>query len=238
MSSSGHSSGGQHQAHPHVAEARPDFLVVLGLVPPCTVEDVKQAYLTKVKTAHPDVGGDPAAFLKLQEAFERATQWAQFRASRLGWLSNWVEKYVEQDSLVSEIQRRGGKVHIEGVDWLRRSFGDDFSQVAEKLTGIEFHGASIDDRALDWLSSHRHSLSTLKSLDLSGTSVTDAGVQHVAAFPALRELDLSDTRVSSAALTVVRHLSELQWLGLHRTRVGWPARLILKLKYPRLQVAT
>ena len=63
----------------HPAEARPDFLVALGLIPPCTVEDVKQAFLAKVKTAHPDVGGDAAEFRKLQEAYERATEWAKFR---------------------------------------------------------------------------------------------------------------------------------------------------------------
>ena len=95
----------------HVTEARPDFLVTLGLIPPCTVEDVKQAYLSKVKTAHPDVGGDAGEFRKLQEAFERATEWAKFRASRMAWLSNWVEKYVEQEGIVTEIQKRGGKVH-------------------------------------------------------------------------------------------------------------------------------
>src|SRR5436190_4669696 len=149
----------------HVTEARPDFLVTLGLIPPCTVEDVKQAYLTKVKTAHPDAGGDANEFRKLQEAFERATEWAKFRASRLAWLSTWVEKYVEQDSVVAEIQRRGGKVKIEGVDWLRRSFGDDFSQVAEKVQAIELHGPAVDDKTIAWLSGHRATLTSLKSLD-------------------------------------------------------------------------
>src|SRR5262245_29802834 len=84
-------------------ESRPEFLVTLGLIPPCMVEDVKQAYLAKVKTAHPDVGGDAGEFRKLQEAFEKATDWARFRASRIAWLSTWVEKYVEQDGVVSEI---------------------------------------------------------------------------------------------------------------------------------------
>src|SRR5262245_51150158 len=151
----------------HAAEARPDFLVTLGLIPPCTVEDVKQAYLAKVKTAHPDVGGSVAEFRKLQEAFERATEWARFRASRIAWLSTWIEKYVDQDGVVSEIQRRGGKVHLEGVDWLRRSFGDDFSQVAEKVTGIEMHGPAFDDKTIAWLGDHRTTLTSIKSLDLT-----------------------------------------------------------------------
>ena len=177
----------------HVTEARPDFLVTLGLIPPCTVEDVKQAYLSKVKTAHPDVGGDAGEFRKLQEAFERATEWAKFRASRMAWLSNWVEKYVEQEGIVTEIQKRGGKVHVEGVDWLRRSFGEDFSHVAEKVQGIELNGPAVDDKTIAWLSDHRTTLTGLRSLDLTRSALTDAGLQHLSAFQTLRELDLSET---------------------------------------------
>jgi Leucine rich repeat len=222
----------------HALEARPDFLVTLGLIPPCTVEDVKQAYLAKVKTAHPDVGGDANEFRKLQEAFERATEWAKFRASRLAWLSTWVEKYVEQDGLVAEIQRRGGKVKIEGVDWLRRSFGDDFSQVAEKVQGIELHGPAVDDKTIAWLSDHRAALTALRSLDLTRSAITDAGLQHVAAFPALRELDLSETKITLAGLGVLDRLPEVEWLGLRGTSVGWLGRTRLKMKRSKLQIAT
>ena len=34
------------------------FMVLLGLLPPYTLDDVKRAYLDKVRTAHPDHGGD------------------------------------------------------------------------------------------------------------------------------------------------------------------------------------
>jgi hypothetical protein len=230
-----HSSSGAHAAH--AADGRPEFLVTLGLVPPCTVEDVKQAYLAKVKTAHPDVGGDANEFRKIQEAFERATEWARFRASRLAWLSTWVEKYVEQDSIIDEIKRRGGVVQIEGVDWLRRSFGEDFSHVAEKLTKISWHGPTVNDKSIAWLSEHRAVLSGLKSLDLSGSAITDAGVQHVAAFQALRELDLSETKITSAGLAVVDRLPSLEWLGLRKTSIGWLARTKLKLKRSKLELA-
>ena len=238
MSDEKSSSGGQRQSTAvHAHEGRPEFLTTLGLIPPCTVEDVRQAYLAKVKTAHPDVGGDPAEFRKLHEAYERATQWAKFRASRIDWLSNWVEKYVEQDALVAEIQHRGGKVHTEGVDWLRRSFGDDFSVVAEKVSGIDFAGPTVDDTTLSWLGSHRAALTALKSLNLSRSAITDAGLQHVAAFPNLQKLDLSDTPITSAGLYVLQRLPALAWLGLHNTRVGWFARKKLKWKYPKLQMA-
>jgi hypothetical protein len=231
-----HSSASKSGAH--ASDSRPEFLATLGLVPPCTVEDVKQAYLVKVKTAHPDVGGDVTEFRRIQEAFERATEWAKFRASRIAWLSTWVEKYVEQDDMIGEIQRRGGKVHVEGVDWLRRSFGDDFSHVAEKVHKIEWHGPAVDDKSLAWLSDHRLVLSGLKSLDLSGSMVTDAGVQHLAAFSGLRELDLSQSKVTSSGLAVLDQLPNLEWLGVRQTSVGWLARTKLKLKHPKLEVAT
>lgn len=224
-------------APPSAHEGRPEFLHILGLIPPCTVEDVHQAYLAKVKTAHPDVGGDPAEFRKLQEAYERATEWAKFRASRIKWLGTWVEKYVEQDALVAEIQQRGGTVHTEGVDWLRRSFGDDFSVVAEKVTAIDLPGPAVDDNTLSWLGSHRAALTSLKSLNLSGSALTDAGLQHVAAFPNLQKLDLSDTPVTGAGLYVLQRLPNLDWLGLHNSHVGWFARTKLKWQFPKLQLA-
>ncbi len=227
---------GQH-ADPKAQDSRPEFLHTLGLIPPCTVEDVHQAYLSKVKTAHPDVGGDPAEFRKLQDAYERATEWAKFRASRIQWLSNWVEKYVEQDALVAEIQKRGGKVHTEGVDWLRRSFGDDFSIVAEKVTAIDLTGPTVDDSMLSWLGLHRSALTSLKSLNLSGSAVTDAGLQFIAAFSNLHKLDLSETRITGAGLYVLNRLPTLAWLGLRNTRVGWFARTKLRWKFPKLQVA-
>lgn len=227
------------QSAPHVTganEARPEFLLTLGLVPPCTVEDVKQAYLAKVKTSHPDVGGDPAEFRKLQEAFERATEWAKFRASRIQWLGTWIERYAEQEQMIAEIQQRGGKVQVEGVDWLRRSFGDDFSQVAAKVYGIEITGPAIDDIALSRLGWFRPLLTSLRSINLARSAVTDAGVQHLAAFPALREVDLSETKVTGEGLIFLERLPEIEWLGLRGTPIGMIARMKLKFKYPKLQV--
>ena len=41
---------------------RLEFLGILGLAPPVTEEDVKQAYLVKARTAHPDQGGSVEKF--------------------------------------------------------------------------------------------------------------------------------------------------------------------------------
>ncbi len=55
---------------------RPEFMAMLGLLPPYTTEDVKQAYMRKAKSAHPDLAGDPRVFRKIQEAYEQAQQFA------------------------------------------------------------------------------------------------------------------------------------------------------------------
>jgi curved DNA-binding protein CbpA len=49
---------------------RPDCLVVLGLMPPVTLEDVKQAYLVRAREAHPDRGGSTERLQSINKAME------------------------------------------------------------------------------------------------------------------------------------------------------------------------
>jgi hypothetical protein len=50
----------------------PRAIAALGLRMPCTEEDLKRAYRTRVKKLHPDHGGDQRRFLLLQAHFEEA----------------------------------------------------------------------------------------------------------------------------------------------------------------------
>jgi len=51
---------------------RPPCLEALDLRAPCSEEDVLSAYRERVKSLHPDRGGDMQKFLKLQKHFEQA----------------------------------------------------------------------------------------------------------------------------------------------------------------------
>jgi hypothetical protein len=51
---------------------RPGCLAALDLRLPCSEEDVMAAYRERVKTLHPDRGGDLKKFLRLQKQFEQA----------------------------------------------------------------------------------------------------------------------------------------------------------------------
>jgi len=50
----------------------PPCIAAFGLELPCTEAELLEAYRSKVKQMHPDLGGDPAEFLALQQHFEHA----------------------------------------------------------------------------------------------------------------------------------------------------------------------
>jgi len=55
----------------------PRCILALGLVMPCTSDDVLIAYRRKVKQLHPDRGGDRREFLRLQAHFEQAMEFVE-----------------------------------------------------------------------------------------------------------------------------------------------------------------
>ena len=55
-----------------VRKDTPRCLLALNLTFPCSTDDVLAAYRGKVKSMHPDRGGDRKAFLVLQHHFEQA----------------------------------------------------------------------------------------------------------------------------------------------------------------------
>jgi DnaJ domain len=228
-------------SEPSSSEFRPErleFLAVLGLAPPVTEEDVKQAYLDKSKSAHPDRGGDVNDFKRLQEAFEQATEYARFKASRMKWLSQWVGQYAEQEQVVEQIKQLGGRVDVKSSDPLTRSIGPDFAAVLDKVVGIHLSGPKIDDRVLLQLVEQRRMLAGIRSLALVDTAITHVGLLQLRTFETLRHLDLSGTSVDAVALdALLRELRQLETIVLDRTGLGWPARMKLRLRYRGLTIS-
>jgi hypothetical protein len=180
-----------------------EFLAVLGLSPPVTVEDVKQAYLDKAKSAHPDRGGDAAAFVRLHEAFEQATEYARFKASRMQWLSGWVEQYAELQQLIEQIKALGGQTDVDSEESLQQTIGADFAAVMDRLTTVRLSGPQIDDAVLVQLAPMLRRQGGLRTLALTNTSVTSVGLRQLHRCESLRHLDLSGTKVSAQAVSAL-----------------------------------
>jgi hypothetical protein len=223
-----------HASQHAAADSRPEFLVTLGVLLPCNEEDVKQAYLAKVRDAHPDRGGDPAEFRRIQEAFEKASEYARFSASRTRWLAASVERYAAQEVLRSELERRGGRVEVEQLEWLSQEIGEDFAQVLERLVGLEFHGQGHDDRLIDYLAREAPLLGNLRSLNLANTRLSDAGVARLYAFKSLKELDLSHTPIDGSGLTVLQQLPALERVGLRGVSLSLRSKLWLRWNYSQI----
>jgi hypothetical protein len=216
---------------------RHDFLTVLGLAPPVTEEDVKQAYLVKARTAHPDQGGSVEEFKRLQEAFEEATEYARFKSGRMAWLSRWVEQYAEQEKLIERVKSWGGRVDVNSSDPLTRSIGPDFAVVLDKLTGITLSGAQVNDATIEQLVGQRRMLAGLRKLALLDTAVTEVGLLKVRELETLRHLDLTGTSVDPEALDVILpQLQLLETLTLDGTGVGWTTKMKLRVKFRSLTI--
>lgn len=233
MHSSQPSPGDRHRPEPaasllpSAASAPPPCLAVLGLRPPVTLEDVKQAYLAKALTMHPDRGGDPAAFMRLQQAFEEANEFVRLKAGKLEWLASRIEAYSQQQEVVTATIERGGDVRMEESDALTQSFGDDFGRVADKLVALRLRGPAADDVFAILLGFRADSLQDLAELDLSGGRLTDEGLQQLKGLKNLRALDLRGTGVGRLAAEAPRWFSRLEFLGLPPGAVGLLGRLTM-----------
>ena len=215
------------QAAPSSDSQHPECLMILGLRPPLTLEDVKQAFMAKAMKAHPDRGGDPQEFIRLQKAFDDATEFVKFKASKLEWLASKIDAYAQQQEVATETIERGGSIEMEETDWLRRSFGEDFGHVADKLVAVRLPGGRADDVFAILLGFRADSLKDLAVLDLAGGTITDEGLLQLKELKNLRHLDLRGTRVGKLAADVPGWFENLEFLGLPKGAVGMFARMTM-----------
>jgi hypothetical protein len=203
----------------------PECIAILGLMPPVTLEDVKQAYLAKARTMHPDRGGDPEQFVRLQKAFEDANEYVKFKAGKIEWLASKIDAYAQQQEVVTAAIERGGEARMEEADWLRKSFGDDFGHVADKLVEVRVRGAGADDLFAILLGFRAESLKDLAVLDLAGGPLTDEGLLQLKSLRNLRSLDLRGTAVGKLAAEIPQWFEQLEFLGLPKGALGLLGRL-------------
>lgn len=199
---------------------RPDYMVALGLAPPYTQEDVMQAYRTKVMKVHPDHGGSAEEFLALQDAFEKAKQYIEFRSDRRQWIAGKMDEYLAVQRVVERLEAFGAEVKTNAVDWLERSFGD-FAQLTERVTTVKLSNSTRAAEFLAAMVEEREALASMTHLTLSACGLTDATAQHLDTFKQLKSLDLSNNPITGEALYFVDDLPALESLDLEGTEVGW-----------------
>jgi hypothetical protein len=215
------------------AGERPQFAVVLGLMPPYTLDDVKRAYLAKVKDAHPDRGGDRADFDRVQTAYEQANEYLAFRGDRRQWIAARMEEYVAIEALLARLRDLGATVETTTLDWVKRSFGD-FAGLTESIVAVRAERMANVSQLIDLLTSERTILAGLKRLALPGSGVTDAQALQLRVHRNLTHLDLSENPISArTAVALSNWLPQLQEFHLAGVSLGWWPRLKLGRRLAR-----
>jgi hypothetical protein len=208
---------------------------VLGVQAGVSVKELKQAWLRKVREAHPDAGGDPAKFKEVTAAYETLIRRAAHSApspsvSPVEQRSNRRQRPrtcrgtgQTSDTVPAATHRR---VHVPntGVATVRPSClivakmtDAGLKQVKglTKLQKLGLSGTMVTDAGLDRIKG----LTNLQSLSLGKTQVTDAGLKHLKGLTGLRTLGLIMTNVTDAGLEHLKGLTNLQSLSLGGTRV-------------------
>ncbi len=218
-------------------DERPEFMAYLELLPPYSLDDVHKAYKAKALAAHPDRGGSTADFLQLKKHYERAQEYVRFQEGRRNWLATQVEPYLHQQEIIAEVKRRGGRVEIETVEWMQRSFGD-FAALAERLRGISLRESREGDAFLEYLAAHASHLKYLSHLDLAGSAVTNAGLKHLVQLQSLDRVSLAGTAITGSALKRLAALEELTWLDVTGISIGILTRWQLHWRLPNVKIVT
>jgi VanZ family protein len=209
----------------------------MGLLLPCSVDDVQAAYRDRAKVAHPDAGGSASEFTQLQADYEAAMEYARFHASRRGWLAANVERYTVQQAVIAEIERRGGSVQTERRPaWITREIGDDFAQLLEVITAVRLTGPAVSLADVEYLVGQGEALANLHRLDLSDAYVDYRAIKLLAALPTLHELNLSGTLAGNRAAATLAKFPSLRQVNVADTFIGWLARLELRRRNPDLEV--
>lgn len=198
------------------------FLKVLGLSLPVRMDDVKQAFREKARETHPDRNGSVEAFRQVQRAFDEAVEYAKKHEKRLPWLGAQLPMYVAQREVIDLVEQWGGAIDLQQLDWLEDTVGVDFSQLADRLRGIDLTDRPVGDAELSELMANADGVAYLETLRLAGTKVTDQGILAVTLAPSLRHIDLRRTPVSQHArneLAKFRRFDEVE--GASRGLFGW-----------------
>jgi hypothetical protein len=194
-------------------------MATLGLLPPYTLEDVKRAYLDKVRTAHPDHGGAIEDFRLIQDAYEEAQRYVEFRSNKRSWIAAQMDRYLAFQELEAHLKRLGADVVIQQTDWLQKSYGD-FAELTASVQSIRLVDSPAGQEVMNLLVVNRTGASSLKRLELMGCGLTDEAVLSLSCFQLLEYLDLSRNKLTKRVTALADAIPQLSVFRLNGTSVG------------------
>jgi Leucine-rich repeat (LRR) protein len=162
------------------------------------------------------------------------------------WFAVKLGQAKRQREAVEEFSKLGGTIAYDyqldastkqnkeppSPAWLRKILGDDFFHTVvyahlendasmlylkdlSEIRRLNLSGSEITDKGLEQLKD----LPQLQNLCLVGTTVTDPGLEHLRGLTQLQVLALDGTKVTDNVLEHLKELTQLKELGLYDTKV-------------------
>ena len=111
--------------------------------------------------------------------------------------------------------------------------GLGFLQDTTTLRQVSFDRCSrLGDEALPMIAQNRH----LEELDLTGTAVSDVGLEHLRGHPTLQVLWIAGTSITDKSVAIFASMPSLTTLGCQGTEISATARQALERQRPDLKV--
>lgn len=136
-------------------------------------------------------------------------------------LAVWVVSTERRRRDIGAIEALGGTVRYVGNDGKSKSFPAAFLRrwlppvYFDQVELVDLSGSSVTDAGL----AHLERLSGLEELYLDSTQITDDGLAHLEGLTALQCLILDDTQITDAGLGHLKGLTALKCLVLANTQV-------------------
>ena len=105
-----------------------------------------------------------------------------------------------QSSTEPEVGRAAA---IAAIEKLRGSYACDEESPDRPIVAVGLHGPQVTDARLERLT-HLKGLTTLRTLGLMNTRVTDAGLAHLKGLASLQSLNLTNTQVTDAGVNELK----------------------------------
>ena len=127
-------------------------------------------------------------------------------------------------AVASEDARDAGGRFERMPDFLKNAIARELKKNVQQVRDQDLASVTmLDLRGIqaegDWLS-HLSGLTSLETLVLSQTSISDAGLKHLSGLASLQGLHLSQTSISDAGLSHLSGLTSLEWLDLSQTSIS------------------
>jgi len=188
----------------------------------------REEEMAAARPRRPTPGGALSSVARALEARPELISALQEHGSE--WLANPdLRRVVHEFAQTERVEARATSFPEPLAQAIREALklGPDEPVPANRLgevTGVNLSGSRVADADLE----HLKELSQLQALALNGTGITDAGLAHLRGLSQLRGIYLPGTRITGAGLAHLKGLSQLELLDLSATRVTDAALAHLK----------